>query len=228
MGESSTVSSLIIQRKRQRQKASEEKEEEYENDAKTEGRSSFGHDPFMDRISAFPEDSLYQDLGTEYQHRESLYENPIVEAALAEEMVDRSSSPRADPFTDRHSYIGDNHQHTSRRSSGAYDTYNQDSLQDRRAESYAYNSIYAGYAESETKSRSNTMHELDPKTPATSTLLPWLQDKPQPPLPRGPQLMSRKELTLDNPSHQPSLPRPAMARSPTVHGGWEGVIPPFR
>lgn len=124
-----------------------------------------------------------------------------------------------------------------------------------RADSYAYRSIYGGYA----TSRRGTTHG-DPEnegmptsmpTPATSSLLPWStpsQTKPPvPPVPVHTRATSRNQrndrLPLDLQGQAGRTagsskmqtgdvrrPPPAavMAQTPLMQGGWQGVIPPFR
>ena len=121
--------------------------------------------------------------------------------------------------------------------------------------SYAYGSIYDGYAES----RPGTTHELDPKTPATAALLPWLgkgknkagqadrraDTPPVPPLPNmpagsssghsnvsGPRtLVERGRLQQEDVHVRRPPPAPVMAQTPHGNGGggWQGPdIPAFR
>jgi hypothetical protein len=105
-----------------------------------------------------------------------------------------------------------------------------------RAESHAYGSIYARYAEDRKASHVGTQYEGALATPATSTLLPWLATglNTPPPVPQATRASharsngSRDIRRAASGVQKASKPVPAMAQSPAVRGGWEGVIPPFR
>ena len=124
-----------------------------------------------------------------------------------------------------------------------------------RTESFAYGSIYDGYAPSHRTAYGGAEVEGMP-TPATSSLLPWsTPEEPQPPVPalpvitRRPRSPSRlrtqrtagypagahvnQSVERNGRSTRPEVPRPppaaVFAQTPVMQGGgWQGVIPPFR
>lgn len=120
------------------------------------------------------------------------------------------------------------------RHSDQFDLASRPATKVSRADSYAYGSIYDGYSGANSQSRPESRLELDPTTPATSTLLPWMtQPRDAPPVPTIPPVAKapsglRNQYEIAQDVRRPAPPAAVMAQTPAMQGGWSGTIPPFR